>query len=211
MQFSREELDRRLLETASIETRIQLVDSPLYQACFEHTLEQSQLFLQGNLSHRDTGLIIIDVDETTLDNRGFYAHPEVQYYEVGHPEQYVRVWHGWCQEANAPVIPPTQRWLDWVQQQGFQYGFVTGRRHKHHEWTWQNLERAGAITAQCVGLFCRPDDWTASTAEFKTHQYGLIEQMVEKKIVAILGDQPGDMGWDCEGKFLLPSFVLHTV
>lgn len=143
------------------------------------------------------GVVVVDVDETILDNRAYYI-------EQGgwDPD----TWSVWETKMEASVLDPTLDFLQWVELQGFEVYFVTGRREGHRMYTTRNLQRAGVPAY--AGLFLKPDDYPQekSPDAYKIEARKTIEELTGMPVVMVLGDQPSDMRGDAVGKgFLLPN------
>lgn len=105
--------------------------------------------------------IILDLDETVLDNTGFDGGL------IRDKTPYSRDrWERWIKQANAPAVPGALDFLEYAKAKGVIIFFVTNRSHKHEEFTRLNLLRLGVAlpsgidTVLSVGE--EPYDWPAN-------------------------------------------------
>lgn len=133
--------------------------------------------------------IVSDIDETLLDNRGFFeSHPDFKWNEF----------FGWIAEAKAPTLKKTADFLAWARKNGFAIFLVTGRSEKDRAGTILNLLRQGVAYD---GLYMRPNGDRSKAAEMKTKHRKAIQDM-GFQIVVNIGDQysdlEGGLSVDCE-------------
>lgn len=82
--------------------------------------------------------IIVDVDETVLDNSRFQA--ELILRGVGYTPQ---AWQAWCDRAEAGAVPGAAEFLNYAAQRGVQTFYITNRRQPEKAGTMTNLKNAG--------------------------------------------------------------------
>ncbi|MBX9572401.1 MAG: HAD family acid phosphatase [Candidatus Obscuribacterales bacterium] len=133
--------------------------------------------------------IVSDIDETLLDNRGFFeSHPEFKWSDF----------FGYIAEAKAPTLKKTADFLAWARKNGFAIFLVTGRSEKDRPGTILNLVRQGVAFD---GLYMRPNGDRSKAAEMKTKHRKAIQDM-GFQIVVNIGDQfsdlEGGLSVDCE-------------
>ena len=80
--------------------------------------------------------VILDVDETVLDNTAFEARLIKQNAEFD-PD----IWWPWCREAKAPPVPGSLTFLREAKAKGVAIFYVTNRSHEIKEATLENLQR----------------------------------------------------------------------
>ena len=82
--------------------------------------------------------IIVDVDETVLDNSRFQA--ELILRGTGYTPQ---LWQAWCDRAEAGAVPGAAEFLNYAAQRGVQTFYITNRRQPEKAGTITNLKNAG--------------------------------------------------------------------
>jgi hypothetical protein len=125
--------------------------------------------------------IVFDVDETALSN---YTAIDADNFTFGTNSQ---------QEAQNEIgtaIKPSLELFKLAQKKGIAVFFITGRRENTRAHTAHNLEREGFTNYQ--ELVLKPNDFTASTVDYKAGARAAIEQK-GYRIVANVGDQYSDL------------------
>ncbi len=129
--------------------------------------------------------VILDVDETVLDNSGFQAHlikTGGQY----SPDE----WNQWIADAPSPPIPGVQEFLGACKAAGVTTFFVTNRSHVAKAATRANLEKYNLISTNCDidTLLCKNDreTWTSDKTTRRAH----IGQSY--RILLLIGDDLND-------------------
>jgi acid phosphatase len=82
--------------------------------------------------------VIVDVDETVLDNSSFQARL-VQNNTTFSTD----AWHEWCREIAAPPVPGALGFAKYAADQGITVFYVTNRSHKVESATRKNLRKHG--------------------------------------------------------------------
>lgn len=146
--------------------------------------------------------VILDLDETLLDNRAYYVQ-----YKTFNPND----WHRWVILAEAPGIPQSVALVSWLQQKHFKVYFISGRLESERAVTVENLNKIGIQPERDYdGLYLRPDNYDkASMANFKLKAQQELEAK-GYKVVAFLGDQASDMKSAIGKGFKLPN-PIYTV
>lgn len=81
--------------------------------------------------------IIVDCDETVLDNSAYEARLILD------GKSYPTGWDEWCHEAGAPALPGAVEYLKEADKRGVSIFYVTNRDAKLDESTWKNLRAQG--------------------------------------------------------------------
>ena len=132
--------------------------------------------------HAENAAVVIDLDETLLDNRAYF---------MLYKHYVPTLWDRWVERADAPVIPESRAFFDWVRQEGYAVYFVTGRPEHLRRPTEINLKQAGVVNY--TGLMMKPSDYDkASAANYKVSARKRIEQQGHP-IVMVVGDQYSDL------------------
>ena len=155
------------------------LDNALHEPTWTATLEQ------GEDLDKLPPAVILDLDETVLDNTSFEGRL------IRSNTSYNRdQWEEWVQQAVAPAVPGSLEFLEYARSKGVAIFFVTNRSGKHEESTRKNLQRLGIAlppemdTVLSVGE--RPYNWPADKASrrsFLANQY---------RIILLIGDDLGD-------------------
>jgi 5'-nucleotidase (lipoprotein e(P4) family) len=178
-------------DTLSANDRLAATLTQSFRECFAATIEQAKAQLKRQPRRR--AAVVLDLDETLMDNRAFFAR-----YQTYAPD----TWNTWVMTGEAPAIPETLAFVDWLNKKGYAVYFVSGRKEDQRAVTEANLKRMGV--KQYAGLYLKPDVYTApSAAAFKTKAREDIEAK-GRKIVLVMGDQKSDLSGSPHG-VLLPN------
>ena len=82
--------------------------------------------------------IVVDVDETVLDNSRFQA--ELILRGAGYTPQ---AWQAWCDRAEAGAVPGAADFLNYAARHGVRVFYITNRRQPEKAGTMTNLKNAG--------------------------------------------------------------------
>jgi 5'-nucleotidase (lipoprotein e(P4) family) len=94
--------------------------------------------LRANRRSRMKRAVIVDVDETVLDNSPYQAMlvKTRRAYES-------KSWNDWCQRVEAAAIPGAVEFLRYAYSRGVRVFYVTNRRESEKQCTAQNLKKVG--------------------------------------------------------------------
>lgn len=94
--------------------------------------------LRANRRSRMKRAVIVDVDETVLDNSPYQAMlvKTRRAYES-------KSWNEWCQKVEAAAIPGAVEFLRYAHSRGVRVFYVTNRRESEKQCTAQNLKKVG--------------------------------------------------------------------
>lgn len=128
--------------------------------------------------------VILDVDETVLDNSAFQAHliETGGQYDPGE-------WDQWISTHTSPPIPGVTEFIDACRSAGVTVFFVTNRRTETRDATLANLKKLDLIRdGDAETLLCKNDrpTWTSD----KTTRRASIAEC--HRILLILGDDLND-------------------
>ncbi|MDH3717150.1 MAG: 5'-nucleotidase [Planctomycetota bacterium] len=99
-------------------------------------IDQQQLLTQPSTAQPLPPAVILDVDETVLDNSPFQARLIRQ--NAGYD---VEAWHRWVEEAQATAVPGARAFIDFARAAGVTVFFVTNRESMVERATRRNLEQ----------------------------------------------------------------------
>lgn len=110
--------------------------------------------------------VILDVDETVLDNSPFNA----RLVDDGTGYDPAK-WDAWCAEAKAKPIPGAKEFILDAMQLGVSVFFVTNRDAKLKQVTATNLAKVLGITIDSDHLLLKNErpEWTAKKTERRSH------------------------------------------
>lgn len=153
------------------------LDEALADPAWTASLEQSSDY--GELPPA----VILDVDETVLDNSPFEARLVIEGKEYGEP-----MWSNWIAEEAAPAIPGARDFIKLALERGVEVFFVTNRKHDTEEHTVNNLvEHLGSkITGDKVLTRYEIDDWTSD----KTSRRSYVAST--HRVLLLVGDNLND-------------------
>jgi acid phosphatase len=112
--------------------RLRLDEALEHTSTWTAALEQS-----GDYSSLDPA-IIVDVDETVLDNSPFQARLVKRNAAFGR-----ETWHAWVREQKARAVPGALEFLRYAAGTGVKVFYVSNREHAVEEATRRNLEALG--------------------------------------------------------------------
>lgn len=127
--------------------------------------------------------IILDVDETVLDNSAYNARNIQDRGEFASP-----TWDAWVDEATAPAVPGAIEFVEFAQSKGVKVFMVSNRRDKHVEPTKANLKRLGLDLPASQFLFRNDDKGRGGS---KVSRRAMVAQ--NHRIVLLIGDNIADL------------------
>jgi 5'-nucleotidase (lipoprotein e(P4) family) len=127
--------------------------------------------------------VIVDIDETVLDNSAFEARLILEVKEYNKP-----MWDAWIAEEAAPAVPGAQGFIEHALDRGVDVFFVTNRDHDTEEHTVRNLRSnfGARITGEQVLTRGERADWTLD----KTSRRDYLA--ATHRILLLIGDDLGD-------------------
>lgn len=128
--------------------------------------------------------VIMDVDETLLDNSPFQA----RLVRSGEPFT-AKAWTDWVTKANAPAVPGAAAFVRYARSKGVRVFFVTNRDARAEVLTRKNLARRGIrVPAKPDRLFMKGErkDWGAD----KIKRRALIAR--RHRVLLLIGDDMND-------------------
>lgn len=139
---------------------------------------------EGELAGKPAA-VIVDVDETVLDNAPFEARLVLQQQLYSSA-----AWDAWVQEAAAPAIPGALEFARACAAQGVHVIYLSNRDASQAEITRRNLQRLGFPYSSDLGHFAfRPDQRGDPLASKGARRSKLAR---DYRIVMLVGDNLGD-------------------
>lgn len=181
---------------------------------FQKVIDDAKAHLQVWLANHQAAqsAVVLDLDETLLDNSGIYLRNIAQPVPVPKPLPYPgwKDYHQGMMQAQSPAIPETMALVRWMLAQGFRLFFVSARREPMRAATALNLERIGLPAGSYEGLVLRPmNDRQRSPATFKLNaQKDIAAQGYQ--IAMVMGDQSSDLQGALGQPFKLPNPLYNV-
>ncbi len=176
---------------------IQQSKSPAFQEQFDAVVNQAHAYL-NTVKPNPRNVIITDLDETLIDNAGYYQH---------HPAFQPDAWNTWLKEnQHQQYHQSVYRLLKDAKAKGFSVMFITGR----------SISQAGETLAQTKdftwdGEFYRPSGEPLTARQLKSETRALLTRL-GYHIVLNIGDQKSDLEHPDKlghGEFLLPNILYN--
>ena len=136
--------------------------------------------LRANRKRRMRRAVIVDVDETVLDNSRYQASL------IREHKSYPQDWTAWINRAEAAAVPGAIEFLNYAHQRGVRVFYVTNRKAIEKEGTRVNLKKLGFPGVSDETLIVRTDADTSSKEERRRR----IAQRY--RIVLLIGDNLND-------------------
>lgn len=127
--------------------------------------------------------IVLDVDETVLDNSPY----EVRLIEDG--TSYPTLWSEWCNESSARPIPGALEFTKYAAERGVTVFYVTNRKEPVKAGTLKNLVDQGFPMKAGVDTLLMRGGMPEWTGDKTSRRAAIAEQY---RIVMLFGDNAGD-------------------
>ena len=133
--------------------------------------------------------IIVDSDETVLDNSRFQA--ELILRGIAYTPQ---AWTAWCESAEAGAVPGAVEFLNYAFRRGARVFYITNRRQTEKAGTITNLKKLGFPDVSDDSVMIREQGTTSSKESRR--------QSVRSRyrVVLLVGDNLNDFNDDFAGK-----------
>lgn len=135
--------------------------------------------LRANRRNKMRRAVVVDVDETVLDNSRFQAKlvKERRPYES-------KSWTEWCNRAEATALPGAVEFLRYANSRGVRVFYITNRKLVEKDGTAQNLKQLGFPDVTDETLLVRTD---SSSKEPRRQSVA-----AKYRIVLLMGDNLND-------------------
>jgi len=90
--------------------------------------------------------IILDIDETVLDNSPFQARMIKQGKSYNTED-----WNAWCREGNAEAVPGAVHFTQFTAEQGVQIFYISNRSYQVEDATRRNMIELGFPVSERTG------------------------------------------------------------
>ncbi len=138
--------------------------------------------------------IVVDIDETVLDNSPFEAKSILE------NTDYPTYWNEWCEQASAIPLAGSVEFLTYAQSKGAVVYYITNRKIALLDVTLKNLNEKGFPFADKDHLLMRTD------ASNKEPRRIIVE--ANHHIVLLMGDNLGDFMHEFDDKTIEKRFAL---
>jgi 5'-nucleotidase (lipoprotein e(P4) family) len=154
-----------------------------YRAIAYQTFTLARLRLDENLRRRSPqrAAVIVDADETVLDNSRFQAELVLR----GLPYD-PQAWRAWCQRAEAGAVPGAVDFLTYATRRGVRVFYITNRRQPEKAGTIANLQKLGFPNVNDETVMVRGDSETASKESRRQ------KVRAQYRIILLVGDNLND-------------------
>ena len=133
--------------------------------------------------------IIVDADETVLDNSRFQAELILRGGAYS-----ADAWQSWCARAEAGAVPGAVDFLSYAFQHGVHVFYITNRRQTEKAGTVANLKRLGFPDVSEESVMIREQGMTASKESRRQNV------RARYRVVLLIGDNLNDFNDDFAGK-----------
>jgi 5'-nucleotidase (lipoprotein e(P4) family) len=134
--------------------------------------------LRASRKRRIKRAVVVDVDETVLDNSPYQA------WIIKEHKSYPEKWTAWINRSEAAAIPGAVEFLNYARGRGVRVFYVTNRKPEEKEGTRANLKKLGFPDVSDETLLTRTDDPSKEPRR---------QRIAEKyKIVLLIGDNLND-------------------
>lgn len=125
--------------------------------------------------------VIVDVDETVLDNSAHEAWL-IKNHQIYNPKD----WTEWCNQAAAGAVPGAVAFLRYATSRGVRVFYVTNRKETEKDGTARNLKKLGFPEVNDQTLLVRIDEKSSS-------KEGRRRDIARKyRVVVLMGDDLND-------------------
>jgi 5'-nucleotidase (lipoprotein e(P4) family) len=161
-----------------------------YRALAYQTFVLARLRLDENLRRKNRrGAVIVDADETVLDNSRFQAELVLR----GIPYD-AQSWRAWCQRAEAGAVPGAVDFLNYAARRGVTVFYITNRRQAEKAGTIANLQKLGFPGVSEDTVMIR-EEGTPASKESRRQKVA-----ARYRILLLVGDNLNDFSDDFSGK-----------
>ena len=161
-----------------------------YRALAYQTFVLARLRLDENLGRsRRRAAVIVDADETVLDNSRFQA--ELVLRRLPYDSQ---AWRAWCERAEAGAVPGAVDFLTYAARRGVRVFYITNRRQIEKAGTIANLQKLGFPNVSDEAVMVREEGAPASKESRRQ------KVAARYRIVLLVGDNLNDFSDHFSGK-----------
>jgi 5'-nucleotidase (lipoprotein e(P4) family) len=176
-----------------------------YRALTYQAFSLARLRLDQELANQKRGraargakpaAIVVDVDETVLDNSRFQA--ELILRNAAYTPQ---AWQAWCDRAEAGAVPGAVAFLKYAADRGVKTFYITNRRQAEKAGTIKNLISAGFPGVSEETVMIRESGGPSKESRREKVRNGY-------RIVMLVGDNLNDFSDEFSGKSIVDRSAL---
>ena len=165
------------------------------------TFALARMLLDRDLRNRHIRMrraVIVDLDETVLDNSRYEAEL------VKQQQNYPQGWTEWINRAEAAAIPGSVEFLNYAASRGVRVFYVTNRKPIEKEGTARNLKKLGFPEVSDQTLLVAPESGSSSKEPRR--------QAISAKyhVVLLMGDDLNDFAEVFENSKTVESRIAAT-
>lgn len=173
------------LQTAAEYEAISLQTFRMAEELAERGLkDQSWNALDVSTSSARPPAVIVDVDETVLDNSAYQARLMLDEEEFGRES-----WKTWVEEAKADPVPGAVEFVRWAESNGITVFYVTNRRADEEGATRRNLRSAGFPVREDLDTVLTRDEREEWGSDKTTRRAHVARDF---RVLLLIGDDFGD-------------------
>jgi acid phosphatase len=131
--------------------------------------------------------VIVDVDETVLDNSA-YQVTQIQ----NSAEHNLEAWDRWVSQSAAPAVPGAAEFVQHCKDAGVNVFFVTNRDAGQEQFTRKNLEDLRLISPDVVDNILSKNERTSWTVDKSTRRDYVAGRY---RVLVMVGDDLNDFVW----------------
>lgn len=135
--------------------------------------------------------VIVDVDETMLDNSAYQARLILDEEEFSRES-----WKAWVEEAKADAVPGAVEFARWAESNGITVFYVTNRRSDEEAATRRNLRDVGFLVREDLDTVLTRDEREEWGSDKTTRRAHVARDF---RVLLLIGDDFGDFvprNWD---------------
>ena len=154
----------------------QAMSDPTWTAALEQTGDYADL----------PPAVILDADETTLDNSAFEAMLIEEVAEYDKP-----LWYAWARDEGAVAVPGSREFMEHAREMGVEVFFVTNRDHAIEAPTVENLKAlfGPGVTSETVLTRGEMEGWTSDKSSRRAYV------AAGHRVLLLIGDDYNDFAY----------------
>lgn len=145
--------------------------------------------------------IMVDIDETTLDNSAYQAHQVIDHVSFN-----TKDWYAFCDLRKSKSVPGSVDLLNYAVSKGVKVFFVSNRDEPQKQATLDNLRSLGFKDVGPDNVLLRQFDAAGKPISTKEGRRQFIQQ--KYRILFFVGDSLDDQAVDYERKSTAERFAL---
>lgn len=189
-EYTTEDLNEQLVMAT-----LWMQKSAEYRALCYQAFNMGKIVLDADLKEESElpRAIVVDADETVIDNSAYEAHLVGQDY--GYSSS---TWTPWMNDAQATAIPGALEFLNYASEKGVEIFYITNRKMAGYNGTVENLKALGFPNVDETHMLLR----TGSSDKEERRQY----VKDSYNVVLYMGDNLNDFSSDFGGKSVEDRF-----